>query len=213
MIKDMLKNTDIFSSLSDVELQEIVNITLVQKLQKENILFYEGDEADAFYLLLEGKVKLYKTGVKSQEIILHYFSNNAMIAEMATLEGINFPATCKATADDTIVAKINKEKFLTILKSNGELPFHIIKSLTKKIKNLELTINRNLIFDATAKVCSFLKENPYSLQTQKNVEIAKILNMAPETFSRTLAKLRDLHILDQENNINDHEKLEMLLEF
>ncbi|MEJ2372494.1 MAG: cyclic nucleotide-binding domain-containing protein [Sulfurimonas sp.] len=111
MIKDMLKNTDIFSSLSDIELQEIVNITLVQKLKKENILFYEGDEADAFYLLLEGKVKLYKTGVKSQEIVLHYFSNNAMIAEMATLEGINFPATCKATVDDTLVAKIDKEKF------------------------------------------------------------------------------------------------------
>jgi CRP/FNR family transcriptional regulator, dissimilatory nitrate respiration regulator len=213
MIKDMLKNTDIFSSLSDVELQEIVNITLVQKLKKDNILFYEGDEADAFYLLLEGKVKLYKTGVKSQEIVLHYFSNNAMIAEMATLEGINFPATCKATVDDTLVAKIDKEKFLTILKTNGELPFHIIKSLTKKIKNLELTINRNLIFDATAKVCSFLKENPYSLQTEKNIEIAKILNMAPETFSRTLAKLRELNILDQENNINDHKKLEMLLEF
>lgn len=213
MVKYILKNIDMFSFLSEDEFNQLADITLLQTFNEDNILFYEGDEPDYFYLLLEGELKLYKTGLKSQEIVLHYFNKPSLIAEMATLENLKFPATCVVMKDKTIVGMIEKKSFFQMLENNSDLSLHIIKSLTKKIKNLEVSISRNLIFDATTKVCSILKENPTIFQKEKNIQIANLLNMAPETLSRTLTKLKKLEILDENNQIKDNTKLDMFLDF
>ena len=46
-----MKSIDLFSCLDDVELQDIIKISTIKTLNKENILFYEGDEANKFYVL------------------------------------------------------------------------------------------------------------------------------------------------------------------
>ena len=213
MIQKKLRRVPLFKDLSNDELNEIKNITTVKKLSMGEILFYEGEEPNAFYALLEGHLKLYKTGLKSNEIVLHYFSTPTMIAEMATLESTPFPATALSTTDNTTVALIDKTKFLTLLQSNPVFSFHIIQSLTKKIKNLEVAINRNLIFDATLKVCSLLQENPTILEHTKSKDVASILNMAPETLSRIVTKFKKLQILDNDQKLIGGEKLALLLEF
>jgi CRP/FNR family transcriptional regulator len=213
MIKKQLRNIDIFNTLSDIEFEKIDKITTIKKLSIDNILFYEGDKPNYFYILLEGYLKLYKTGIKSNEIVLHYFTQPAMVAEMATLENMNFPATAVATRDNTVVALVDRAKFLDILQNDSVFSFYIIRSLTKKIKHLEVAINRNLIFDTTSKVCSLIKDNPEFIENSKNIQIANILNMAPETLSRTLSKLRKLKIIDKNNKIIDEEKINIFLEF
>ena len=136
-----------------------------------------------------------------------------MIAEMATLENIKFPATCVSSKDETKIGMIPKEHFMDMLMDHPDLSLHIIRSLTKKIKNLEVSISRNLIFDATAKVCSVLHEDPKILQTNKNIHVANLLNITPETLSRTVSKLRKLEILDNNNEVIDSNKLNMFLDF
>jgi len=213
MIKEKLRLLEIFSKLDDKDLNKIADITKMKTLNKGNIVFYEGDDSDFFHVLLDGHLKLYKTGTKSNEIVLHFFTTPTLVAEMATLENIKFPATSVAMRDNTLVAFIDKEKFITILKEDCDFSFNIVKSLTKKIKNLEVAINRNLIFDATSKVCSFIKEDPSFLMSHKNVEVANILNMAPETFSRVLTKLKSIEIIDKDNQLIDEDKLDMFLDF
>ena len=78
---------------------------------------------------------------------------------------------------------------------------------------MEQVINRNLIYDAMTKVCSFIKENPRDVVNTKHKDIAIILNMAPETLSRILKKLKNLNIIDKKGILLDAEKLEMFLAF
>lgn len=206
-----LKQIYIFHSLTEDEIRQIESMSVIKKLQRDEILFYEGDMAKSFYILLEGELKLYKTNAKANEIVLHHFQEPTMVAEMATIENIPFPATSRAQKNDTLVAVIEKEKFLNLLETIPQLSWHIIKSLTYKIKSLEKSINRNLVFDATAKVCSLIEEKHDILQTHKNINIANMLNITPETLSRTLRKLKDLEVLDKKNNLINQDKLEFLL--
>ena len=212
-VKEYLKTIDIFTSLEDKELEEIASFTNIEKFNKDNIVFYESEKAKYFYGLVSGSVKLYKTGFKNNEVVLHYFSTPTLIAEIISMEDLIFPATAVSLQDDTKVALINKDKFTSMLQVNSEFSYHIIKSLTKKIKNLEQVINSNLIFDSLTKVCYFIKENPDYLVTNTNVQTANMINMAPETLSRVLTKLRKVGILNKQNNVIDNEKLELFLEF
>lgn len=211
MYANKLKELYLFNSLNEDEIKSIESMTLIKKLQKGEILFYEGEQADSFYILLEGELKLYKTNAKANEVVLHHFIEPTMIAEMATIENTPFPATSSAQTDNTLIAIIDKEKFLKLIEEIPQLSWHIIKSLTHKVKSLEKSINRNLVFDASTKVCSLIDEHKDIFRTHKKIDIANILNITPETLSRTLRKLKDLEILDENNNIIDHQKLQMLL--
>ena len=135
------------------------------------------------------------------------------MAEMPSLENVPFRASAIAMRDETEILLIDREKFIELLHESKTLPFDIIKSLSHKIRELETAINRNLIYDATAKVCSFISENPNDLVKGKQKEIAIILNMAPETLSRILKKLKKMGILDKQCQLINHDKLKQFLEF
>jgi CRP/FNR family transcriptional regulator len=213
MIKDKLRKIEIFQALSDRDLEKIIAISVVKKLSRENVLFYEGEMPKYFYALLQGYVKFYKTDLKGHEIVLHFFTKPVMMAEMPSLENISFRATSIAMRDNTEILLIDRERFIELLHEENDFSFYIIKSLTQKIRELEVAINRNLIYDAITKVCSFIVENPTDLETRKHLEIALILNMAQETLSRVLRKLKKLNILDKQCKLVDKNKLNMFLEF
>jgi len=211
MIKQ-LKQLDLFNSLTSDELQKIATIATTQKFQEDNIVFYEGDSADYFYILVEGFAKVYKVDPKGTEIVLHNFVTSGLIAEMATIEGINFPATCICMKDSTFIL-IKRDPFLEILETNAAISFGVTKSLSRKVKKMDGLLKRSLIFDATTKVASYISDNPLSFKTKKHKVIAAELHMTPETFSRILKKLKDMNIIDKEHNVLDQGKVEMLLMF
>jgi CRP/FNR family transcriptional regulator len=213
MIQEKLKKVKIFQAFTNAELQKVIDISVIKKLSCNNILFYQGEDPQYFYVLLQGHVKFYKNDLKGTELVLHYFTKPLLMAEMPSLENIPFRATAIAMKDETEVLLINREKFIALLHENTEFPFSIIKSLTQKIRELEIAINRNLIYDATAKVCSFILENPHDLVDHKQKEIAIILSMAPETLSRILKKLKNMGAINKKCKLIDKEKVNMFLEF
>ena len=204
MYKDVLKKIDFFKFLSEEEIVLIDSSCKIVTLNKDNILFYEGDLAESFYIMLQGKLKLYKTGTMGNEVVIHNFSQPTLLAEMATFQESPFPATAVSTSNITKVAILEKEVFIKLLQNNANLSFHIIGALIKKMRSLEQTIHRNMVYDATQKVCSLLKESPNILIEKKHAEIASKLNMAPATLSRSLKKIKEKGYINEENIVIDN---------
>ncbi len=212
MIIKKLHQLKIFELFNASEIEKLAQMSSIKRLTQDNILFYEGEMPNYFYFLLEGHIKLYKTDLKGHELVIHYFTQPTFIAEMASFENMKFPATAIAMRDGVEVLLIDQKKFSTFLQEDAHFSFNLLKSISLKVKHLELVINRNMVYDAMTKVCSFIEENPKYLQKAKNKEIASFLNMAPETLSRILSKLRKLEIIDKQNRILDEEKLQAFLE-
>jgi len=210
-IKEILQSIDIFNALDEELLEILVSLVSVNRYKKGNILFFEGDTPTHFYILIHGEVKLYKVNEKGGEIMLHYFCAPTMIAEMAVIEQINFPATAEFLSDGAI-AKIEKDEFYTLLETEPKLSLAIIKSLNRKIKTLEQTINNNLVYNSTTKVANYILKFPQKFQKIKKVELAKELNMAPETLSRVIAKLKKMQIIDKNHSLLDTDKLTKMLQ-
>lgn len=204
MYKDVLKKIDFFKFLSEEEIVLIDSSCKIVTLNKDNILFYEGDLAESFYIMLQGKLKLYKTGTTGNEVVIHNFNKPTLLAEMATFQESPFPATAVSTSNITKVAILEKEVFIKLLQNNANLSFHIIGALIKKMRSLEQTIHRNMVYDATQKVCSLLKESPNILIEKKHAEIANKLNMAPATLSRSLKKIKEKGYINEENIVIDN---------
>lgn len=211
MYNEILKKIEFFNLLSANEIEQINNSCQIITLNKDNILFYEGEVAKSFYILLHGTLKLYKIGSSGNEIIMHNFIEPTILAEMATFQNSNFPATAISTSKETKIAILEKEIFISLLQNNGNLSFHIIGSLITKMKSLEQTIHKNLVYDSTQKLYALLKENPEILINKKHSEIAVSINMAPETLSRTIKKIREKGYLDKNYLVIDSSFEEFLI--
>jgi CRP-like cAMP-binding protein len=186
-----------FNFLEQKDLERLKDISFKKSYKKDEILFYKGDESKYLHLLIRGISKLYTHDFKDNEVVIHNLTGPALIAEIMNYEEMNFLANCSFETDADVIL-IDYKKFKEEFLQKPEISMFFIKSLTKKIKFLENFINYNITLNSMEKIAKFLYENENLLQSLKQVKIAQILNITPETFSRQLAKLKKEEIIQNE---------------
>ncbi len=196
----------LFQNVDEDTISNIESFTTEHKVSKDNIVFYEGDEPKYLYLLVKGVIKLYKTSSNHKEVVLKYFHDNELIGEVANFEGMPYPATAKAYSDVEFL-KIDFEKLKEVIFSNPNLAFNIQTSLVKKIKNLENIISTNLVLDSKERVAKYICNHSEDFFETKNIEIAEILGVSPETLSRILKFFKDRDIINIKTKFVDKEAL------
>jgi len=204
-----LKDIFLFKDLCDDTIAQIEKITTVLRLSKDNILFYEGDEPGYLYVLTEGIVKLYKTSSNDKEIIMKYFHKNEIIGELANFENMPYPATAQCFSKSELL-RIDFEELKRIIYSDPELSFVIQKSLIKKIRNLEKLVSLHVVLDSKERIAKYVCNYTEDFFNTKNILIAEILNMSPETFSRILRVLKKECLIDSKAKTINKKKLEEL---
>ncbi|SFV56931.1 transcriptional regulator, Crp/Fnr family [hydrothermal vent metagenome] len=192
-----LKDLFFFSELNDKQFKELEKISKIVKYKKGSIAFFEGEEATSLFILIEGVLQVYKTDIKGNRIIMHHFFPKTLVAELANLEHIPFPASAEFETDGAAII-IDYEKFEEKFLSCPNISKLFIRSLTKKIKYLENVIDNNLVMNSTARVAKFICEHENDIQKLKKREIAADLNMTPETLSRILKKFVTLKLIKKE---------------
>ncbi|WP_345987798.1 Crp/Fnr family transcriptional regulator [Sulfurimonas sp. HSL1-2] len=184
-----LRSLPLFEDLNEETFSKLTEIARQCRFRKGEILFFEGDAPNDLVVLTKGILKLFKTSSSDKEIILHHFTPVSLVAEVAVLHRIPYPATAVFEADSEVLL-INYDAFESMFLSNQELARVLLLSLSKKIRMLESVIERGLVMDASERVINFIRKSPELLKTMRHYEIANILNLTPETFSRTLKKLQ-----------------------
>jgi len=199
---ERIKNIPLFSKLSDENIKKLEAISYFKKYNADEIVFYEGDKPGTLHILVDGVLKLYKTDSKGHEIYIHQFSPTAMVGELANFENMKFPASARFVTKGEIL-KIDFKKLEKDFFKNPDICMEIIKSLTKKVKILSQVIHHEMVLTSEAKIAKFLYEHPNIFKQIKNNQIAAILNVSPETLSRTLTKLKKNSYIsiDKEYNI------------
>jgi len=193
-----LKDVPLFSALSETHLSELQAHMHVKRFEKNCVVFYEEEKSEYLHILLEGEVRLFKTTPSSKEIYLHGLSAPSPLALYPALERETFPATCAFLSEGTI-GFLPLEKLHKCLE-NLEFSLAMIKAISKRMRLLENLLHKETVFSSEAKVADLISKNAKLFQYLKNNEIASVLNMTPETFSRILTKLKKEEII----KIDDH---------
>lgn len=189
-----LTDIQLFSKVSEKYLSELKQAAIIRSYCKDSIVFYEGDDSNYIYIILEGTVKLYKTTPKGTQIQINRFDAPAIVGEYVCFEVQPFPVSCEFVTDG-VVAMIHFDYILKNL-SDAQFSLELIKSLTSKIMVLSTLIHKETIYSSEAKVAKMLIENVEIFTKLKYNEIAAILNLTPETLSRIFKKLKQEGIIE-----------------
>lgn len=198
----MLDKIPIFKTLDHNRLKELEEITIFKKYKKGEFLFLEGESPKWLIYLINGSVKLYKSTPSGKEIFLHQLTPMNFIAEVTNFENICYPASAVFTISGEVL-KINYDKFLKNFLSDPKICMAIIKSMSQKLRITSNLLHQELVLSSEAKVAKFITMHEDLFNELKHAKIASILNITPETFSRTLNKFKSLNMvkLDEKNHI------------
>jgi len=208
-----LKNISFFGSLDEKSLKLLASISRKREFKKGEVLFYEKETPQYLTLLTEGILKVYKTDLKNNEIILHRFKPVSLVAEMAVFEEMDYPASAQFESDGCVI-EIDLDKFKEEFLTNPQISFYFFKSLSRKIQTLERVISLNIVLDSTARVAKYICENEDAL-AMKHTVLAQYLHMTIETLSRIFKKFAKLGFIQKEGacyEIIKKEELAILFE-
>lgn len=215
-----LENSQLFSGLSDDEMKKFSKIVRHRAYKKGETLFSEGDGADGFHIVKSGKIKIYKISSSGKMQILHIFGPGNPFGEAAIFMGNRYPAYAEAvTASETLF--IGFDDFTAYLKKEPRFALNIIATLCIRLKGFLKTIEDLSLNEVSSRLARYLvdlaaeqNDDPddgcaVTLNVKKGL-LAQQLGTIPETFSRTLAKLREQGIVDTKGNtmvIKDYKRL------
>ena len=198
-----LRSCQLFTGLPQVDLEQIAAVTVLKSLEKDEYLFHEGDAASGFYVVQRGAVNVHRVNAAGKEQIIHVFRTGDSFAEIALASATGYPADARVI-EPTQVLLVQKEGILALLKRQPELALRMLGSMSSHLRVLVGQLEDLTLKDVETRLANWLVKRCPNPQGEKPVNIelkmtkrvlAAELGTVSETFSRTLAKLREQKLL------------------
>lgn len=216
MDKDKLRNVNIFSELSDEDLNKIISFSGIKTYNKGEMIFFDTEPYAGFYIVLEGSVKIFKILKDGREHIIHFVYPNNTFAEVPLFEQFEkikkeeftYPANSMAIEDDTRLMLIRASVFYNLIEKDNKISLKIISGLAKKLRHLNNHIE-SISLDVPKRLAKYIfeefkksgsSEKAFDIHISKH-DLAAYLGTIDETLSRTLKKFQDEGILEVKGKV------------
>jgi CRP-like cAMP-binding protein len=193
---EIIRRTVIFGGLSDEALAELLGEAAVHSLARGEILFFQSDPANAFFVMLEGWMKIYRLTPSGDEAVVGVFTAGQNFAEAAALSGGLYPASAEAVTDCRVV-QIPSENLTEKIRKSPEIALSILASTSRQMHRLVQEIEQLKAHTGAQRVAEFLtslcpvEEGACTIGLPYDKAlIAGRLGMKPESLSRAFARLR-----------------------
>lgn len=201
-----------FCNLNQDSFGDLKAIVHFKYYKKQEIVFYEEDKVSDIYFLLEGAVKAYKVDRFDNEIFFGIFKNGLLNDckdkdKMATFVNIE-------CLEDSLIACFESDKLRLLFEKSPQILKLFFEESLKRVGVLEEIVQRELVFDSTAKIAYSLYSDLEEFNMHKKQENAAFLNIQPETLSRILKKLHRDGVIQTNSlgkiEILDSQRLQMI---
>ncbi|MHB8405704.1 MAG: Crp/Fnr family transcriptional regulator [Gammaproteobacteria bacterium] len=193
-----------FAALDDVKLAKVLTGTAVESYPKGERLFRRGDPAHAFYMVISGKVKLYRLSPDGHEKIMRLIDPGQTFAEsIMFMETPRYPVHAEAVESATVAA-IRSEVFTQLLQESFDTCRAVMAQMTQRIQAHWDEIEALALLNSRYRVIHYLlglipegQKGPavVTLPTHKTL-IAAQLALQPETLSRLWRALSDEGLIE-----------------
>jgi CRP/FNR family transcriptional regulator len=194
-IRKHLSQVDLFNGLSLQELDEVSRIVWDREYKKGEMIFFDGDEGVGFYIVINGRVKVYKVSPDGKEQIMHIFGPDQPFAEVPVFEGSCYPANAEAMEQSRLFY-FPKKDFIKLIHENPSLAINMLASLSQRLKQFSNLIEALSLKEVPGRLASYLlylsdkkgSIDEFELDITKS-QLASFLGTIPETLSRIFSKL------------------------
>ena len=197
--EEILRTVPIFSELTDVDITSLARLTNRRRYPKDTVVFFENEEGDFFFTIVDGRIKVTILGDDGREIILSVLGPGDFFGEMALLDNEPRSATAIAVEDSELLS-LHRTDFQSVLTDNRSITAALIKILTARLRRANHQISTLALLDVYGRVARVivdmardegkrLKDGRIAFRRATHQEIANRIGTTRETVTRMLKEI------------------------
>jgi CRP-like cAMP-binding protein len=83
---DFVRELPLFAELSEADLATLISEFQLREYEKEETIFHQGDDSRELYIVLNGKIRIYKTSPSGNETSIQIFFPGDVVDMMCSLD-------------------------------------------------------------------------------------------------------------------------------
>jgi CRP/FNR family transcriptional regulator, dissimilatory nitrate respiration regulator len=187
----------LFEDLPDNYCESLSSIAVRKTYLRGQMFFSEGDDGMGFYIILSGKVKIFKLSAEGKEQIFHILEDREPFGEAAVFAGEHYPASAQALVE-TSVLFFPRSEFVELILRQPSLALSMLALLSLRLRKLTMLVENLSLKEVPGRLAAYLlflnDRNSVSktieLDISKN-QMAGLLGTIPETISRILKRMTE----------------------
>ena len=203
-ILDIISQAPLFNGLSEEQLSQIRQIAIDEFYDKGKTVFLESDDCNGFYIVVAGKVKIYKVSFEGKEQILHIYGPGNPFGEVPVFSGQKYPANAETILKSHLLF-FPRPAFVDLISENPSLSLNMLAVLSMRLRQFTVQIENLSLKEVPARLASYLiyladeqTTGDFVSLTISKGQLASLLGTIPETLSRILAKMNKQNLIQVE---------------
>lgn len=187
----------LFAALKPQELTFLLENAQAFSYAETQLLFSQGDDAEHFFVVLDGRVNIFALTETGDQSIIEVFDGVSTFAEAAIFSSGKYPLNCEVVAGSRL-AHVPSAQFMKRLGDNPRLGFHLLSGLSRWQMHMIHEISELKSKSPGQRLASFLLALARDAQDGVQVRLpitkaalASRIGIAPESLSRALARLKE----------------------
>lgn len=216
--RHILKATPLFAALDESEVNSLAARCGIRPYSPGEILFSEGEPCKGLYIVVSGRVRIFKSSNNGREQVLSVEGPGASVAELPVFDGGSYPASASAL-EKTEVLFVSRTDLRAICLEKPEVSLKLLQVVGARLRRLVGIIEELSFATVRHRLISWLLRQAsaegrltergmvFSLNASHQ-ELAAQIGTVRELVSRNLARLeaqsfiemngRQITILDRE---------------
>lgn len=214
-----LQNVSFFNGLNEKQLEQVCNKSRILSFKKDDIIFCQGNRANAFFIIIKGWVTIAKENKDAEQSILHVFKDGESFAEPAALIMGNYPASAYAASACELL-EVNVSALKTMIQDDPDIAMRMIARLSGQLNTLINEFEQYKTMSVPKRLAIFLigllekdsSSHAIELPFNKTV-LADHLGVQPGSLSRAFNQLTEYGVRTDRSGHVVFEDTELLKNF
>lgn len=190
-----LNQSVLFQGIHQDLLQQVAHLAITRSFTRGSSIFFEGEAANGFYLLVQGQVKVFKMSLEGKEQILHIFGPGQPFGEVPVFHGQPFPANALSLLPSTTLF-FPRQEFLALLKASPDLALSMLAVLSRRLRQFASQVESLSLKEVPERLAQHLlylaeeqERKDFVILDIPKGQLASLLGTSPENLSRIFAQM------------------------
>jgi CRP-like cAMP-binding protein len=198
--EDVLAATELFQGVSPDELSNLARQAGTRRLVRGDILFNEGEEPDALFVVLRGRVAIANKSFDGRESVVALMEPGDLFGEMGMRDGRPRSAEGRALEPSEVLV-LEYGPVRTLLEQHPELLWGVVRMLADRLRGMDEALADSVFLDVTGRTAKRLLElangaSEFLLPVTQE-ELAGMVGASRERVNKAIASFIRLGWLEQ----------------
>jgi CRP/FNR family cyclic AMP-dependent transcriptional regulator len=182
-----LSTVSLFEGLPEAELAAIASLGVQRTYPKSTVIINEGDQANAMYIVLSGRVRVYVSDEHGKEFILNSMGEGEHFGELSLLDE-EVRSASVVTLERSTFSIIHKDDFSRLLVDHPKIALVLLKNLSNRIRQLTDNVKTLALEDVYGRI----RKTLLSMATEVNGQLVIEERLTQQDIANRIGSSREM---------------------